>query len=281
MRSSPRPSVRRSHLPRLMSFSSAAAFFSTTRVSAAAAEGRARRAVRPATGANRQVGDHSRGTRDAGQRAVGLVVAAEVGDVETEQHRRHNPDEYGDRRTDTDPPEPGLLHVGRCVVKDRDDQDDEEQDQWPPHDIPHRRRHLTGPDGITGSRSHRPAHREHERHRGGHHQTRPASAAAEAGAASKSGGPRRFRRSGSSLGRTRRCIPMPTTTRRLRRRSAQNRPRAYRRAAGWSDAACPPRTRAPRPRAISITASVVRRPWPKTPSSDTITRSAGNSDSTA
>ena len=33
--------------------------------------------------------------------------------------------------------------------------------------------------------------------------------------------------------------------------------------------------------AISMTASVVRPPWPKTPSSDTITRSAGNSDSTA
>src|SRR5699024_704459 len=75
---------------------------------------------------------------DAGEGTVGLVVAAEVGDVEPEADRGERGDDDGDDGTDADPLELGLLDVGGAVVEQRDDDDDDDEQDRPLGDAPHR-----------------------------------------------------------------------------------------------------------------------------------------------
>src|SRR5680860_440658 len=73
---------------------------------------------------------------DPGQRAVGLVVAGEVRDVEAERQRQQPPDDDRDEGADAEPTKLGLLHVGRRVVQGRDDHDGDDQQHRPLGDTP-------------------------------------------------------------------------------------------------------------------------------------------------
>src|SRR3954452_14180432 len=86
-----------------------------------------------------QVGDPQPEKEDdhAGEGAVRLVVAAEVGDVEAEDRRCHDPHHDGDQGAGADPAELGLLHVGRGVVEDRDDEHHHGGQDRPLGDVPH------------------------------------------------------------------------------------------------------------------------------------------------
>ena len=60
---------------------------------------------------------------DAGQRAVGLVVAGEVGDVEAERGGGQHPHDDREEGADADPAELRLLDVRSGVVQERHDAD--------------------------------------------------------------------------------------------------------------------------------------------------------------
>ena len=105
-----------------------------------AARGRARARRRARREEQRQVGDpQPQQEHDgAGQRAVGLVVAGEVGDVEAERGRGHDPGDDREDGPEADPAELGLLDVGRRPVEDRHDQHHDQQQHRPLRDAPDR-----------------------------------------------------------------------------------------------------------------------------------------------
>ena len=165
----------------------------------------------------RQVGDPQpqQADDDAGQRAVGLVVAAEVGDVERERRPRPR-SRSGSRR----PPRPrasGTSAAARWGSRSRGSRRSASTTSTITGHFamfqtvtrlvaePDQRRRSTARAARRRPASPAPAHQQ-DRDQG--------DRAASAGAASRTGGPRRSRRSGSSPGRRRRRTPTPTTGRR-------------------------------------------------------------------
>ncbi len=72
----------------------------------------------------------------AAERAVGLVVGAEVGDVEGERGGRDDPDQHRDDAARADPAELRMLHVRRRPVEEREHEADERDQDRPLRDVP-------------------------------------------------------------------------------------------------------------------------------------------------
>ncbi|KXF48780.1 hypothetical protein AXA44_28205 [Rhodococcus sp. SC4] len=107
----------------------------------------------------------------AGQGAVRLVVAAEVGDVQTEQDRREDPRHDGEERTGADPAELRLLHVGRDVIEDGHGDHDDAEDERPAGDVPDGQGGVAESDRVTHRACDGAAQREHRRSGGHQDQT--------------------------------------------------------------------------------------------------------------
>ena len=117
----------------------------------------------------RQVGDPQEQQRDddARQRSVGLVVAGEVPHVEGEADRGEHPDQDRHAGTDRDPAELRLLHVGRRVVEQRDDQDDDQRQDRPLRDRPDSQRGVAEADHVADRLRHRSRDDQHQQRDGG------------------------------------------------------------------------------------------------------------------
>ena len=114
------------------------------------------------------VGDPQPEQRDhhASDRAVGLVVGAEVGDVEREADRGRQP--YQDRHEGAhrDHPEVGEVDVGRRVVEERDDHHHDEREHRPLGPAPDHDEVVAHPDGTADRLCHRSADdQDHQRRR--------------------------------------------------------------------------------------------------------------------
>ena len=114
----------------------------------AAGEEHEHRVVHP-----RQQHDH------AADRAVRLVVRAEVLDVQAEEQRRDDPEHRGDRRGDEDV-RPLLLHVGQQLEDERAERDEQRDREDDLEHRPRRDRRVAEPRASS-----RPTAR-HARHRG-------------------------------------------------------------------------------------------------------------------
>ena len=93
------------------------------------------------------------------ERAVGLVVGAEVGDVEGEEGRGDDPDDDRDQAAGRHPLEAAQLHVRRGVVEDGDHQQEDERHHRPLGDVPDVDRGRADTDRPGDRVDHRPGER--------------------------------------------------------------------------------------------------------------------------
>ena len=132
---------------------------------------------------------------DPGHRAVGLVVGAEVRHVEGEERRDDDPQEHREHGTGAEEGPLGQPDVRRRAVEQGEHGHDDDEQHGPLRDVPDRHGGRPEADRVADAPGQRARDDEREQHQGGQQDEDEGHDAAGRGAASRTGAPRRPRRS--------------------------------------------------------------------------------------